>query len=791
MLGASPYTPSSAQPSRLGFAVVAAHALLSPLVLWTGSDDAFERPKIALLHSAALALVGIAASRFLARVTSGGRQAPSLPRDLVSWGALAVVASALASTLTSASRATSVFGAERSHLGLLSIASYAALFFATRSCASDTRMRRGVIVASLVGAVGVCAYALTQLAGFDWLAWRPRWTLATRPFGPLGHPNFLGAYLAAIAPLAAWTSLACARDGRPLRALGLAGLATLFAMLCVLSLSRGAWLALAAAGSALTLGWWRAGERRGAGALLAVALLALCAGAALVWLGPAAGAAGELLSGGLAWRLASLEALAGEARLHLWSAGWRMFLDHPWLGVGLDCFSVVFDHYRTPAYWLAEWNATPSRAHGSFSQIAATLGGLGLAAYGFCIAALAIEAGRARAASTSAQVRCLRVALGAGLVAFGVQGLFSFTVAALGTLAVTQAALLVPARLEPASERVAVGPGVRALQGFAWLLVAAAWLALVGVPLHADGLHAEGRRLTAAGRPAEGALRIERAVLLDGTREAAWMDLGLAHYLAGLLEPDAGARRARLARARQVQEHVLTLAPDRGYAHSNLARTLLAQTALQPPDASAGDVRDAYDRAIGFDGANAYILRDAIHMAFLQGDLERTRRLASRCAELYPRYAPAHLYLGLAALRSADWKAAAGALEQARAGDWVVDAASGPQLARTALAAARFAQREIDATLQLAEESVQANPADHIAWTYLAAVHEQRAENLRVEAQQTALPAERAALRAESEARRAEALDAYRRAATIAPINPVARLGVERLSGPSDPKPEP
>src|SRR5262245_47719525 len=115
--------PPAVRPSRPMFAVLAAHAALSPLVLWTLSDDAFEPPKIALLQTAALVILGIAASGWIAR-TIAGAAAPSLrlPRDLVGWGALAVLASAIASTLASASPTTSLFGAARSHLGLLSIA---------------------------------------------------------------------------------------------------------------------------------------------------------------------------------------------------------------------------------------------------------------------------------------------------------------------------------------------------------------------------------------------------------------------------------------------------------------------------------------------------------------------------------------------------------------------------------------------------------------------------------------------------------------------------------------------
>jgi O-antigen ligase len=770
----------AARPSRRAFAVLAAHAVLSPLVLWTLSDDAFEPPKIALLQTGALALVAMQASGFVARALAGRAPAPRLPRDLVGWGALAVLASAVASTLVSASPTTSLFGAARSHLGLISIAAFAVLFSATRRAATDPGQVRGLVAAHLVGAAGACAYALVQLAGLDPLPWRPTWSVAVRPFGSLGQPNFLGAYLAGVAPLAACAALSAGKEGNRSRALLLAGLTVLFGALCVLSLSRGAWLALLAGGGVLAAGWWLAGERRGAAALLAAAAVAQVAAVGAVLLD--VGSARELLHEGVGWRLASFSALAGEARLHIWEAAWRMFLDHPLLGAGLDCFIVEFDRYRTPAYWLAEWNAGPTRAHDSLLQIAATQGLAGLGAYGLLLAGIGIAARGAIARAPGPQPRALAIALCAGLVAFAVQGLVGFTFSALGALAVTQVALLAPATGPAPAPAPAPGAGGRALQILVWALAGGACLGLVAAPLYAEALRARGHHLTAAGFPEAAARHLERAIALDGARDAQWVDLGLARYVAALRAPDPQMRRALLLQAQQAQERALAFTPNRAYAHSNLARTLLAQAALAPPAATPDAVRESYDRALALDSANAYILRDATHAAYAQGDLARAGRLALRSIALYPRYAPAHLYLGLVQLRSGDPAAATASLEAARTGDWVVDQTRGPALARTALSGAHLARRELDDAARLARESVEANPADHVAWTHLAAAHEGQAEELRARAREAVAPAERDALEAQARERLAEALDAYRRAAAIAPGNPAARSGLERLA---------
>ena len=201
------------------------------------------------------------------------------------------------------------------------------------------------------------------------------------------------------------------------------------------AVSRGAWLALAAAVIVLALGALadrrasRGGRRRhrlgrrGAGpGVLAIAL-------------PAGRGVGTLAS--LAQRVRQFGESA--SRQHIWQAAWDIFRDHPLIGTGLDTFQIAFADKRTVAYWNLEWNGSPTRAHNEALNILATQGLLGGLAVVVLVAGVVIAA---RRALRSSEDRLLAVALLAGLVAFGVEDLFSFTVAGCGTLAVTQAALL-------------------------------------------------------------------------------------------------------------------------------------------------------------------------------------------------------------------------------------------------------------------------------------------------------------------------------------------------------------
>ncbi len=752
--------------------IVALHAALSASALSTRTHDPFEYPKVVLLHTAALLIAGVGACAWLSRALSATRLDAEWRRDPLCWGVLGLLLSALASTIWSESRWTSVVGADRSWLGLESVTAYAVLFFATRSCAESRRARRVLVAATLAGALVVCAYAGVQVVRLDPLAWDPDFGI--RPIGTLGRPNFLGAYLATVYPLAAWLALASWRTGRKGMALAAVALAVLCALLCALSLTRAVWLALGAAHLSLAVGWLWAGERAAARALVAaiplaaggLALAALPHGAPL---GEALPFAGE--------RLASLASLSDEPRIYIWRAALAMFLDQPVLGVGLDAFGVGFDRYREPGYWLVEWNGNAKRAHASLLQIAATQGSVGLAAYAALGFALLRTLRRAVRAGPEA---ALAIALAAGLIAFVVQGLFSFTVIALGTLATSYVALLSrvgdAARLETPAPRATLA--LRALQSLAWGLVAVALAAGVAVPLRANVLLADGERALALGAPAAAVERLEHAVALDPRHESAWVLLGAAHEQ--LASGAAGGARSHLLRAREAHAQALSLA-ERGYAWSNLARTAQALAALAPADAAVHEARDAYDRALALDPANANILRDAANAALALGDLERARRLATRAAELYPSFGPAHLTLGLVALRESSFERAREALQAAADAEWQQERVTGPAAARLTLAGAYFLRDELEHALALAEQAVAGNPADHSAWTHRAAAQELLARRSREEAKTAAPEEASAALLSRARQQETAALAAYRRAASLEPRNLVARQGVERL----------
>jgi putative inorganic carbon (HCO3(-)) transporter len=196
---------------------------------------------------------------------------------------------------------------------------------------------------------------------------------ALRAFGHFDQPNPFAGYLTMILPLALCMAISRANP-TPYRWLSL-GAATLIAAGIGLSQSRGAWLGAAVAAACLLLAWSRFTRRLlipgVLGGVLAVAL-----------------AVSGVLPPAILDRLAQTieyfgvfdvrtvevtsENWAIVERMAHWQAGWYMFLDHPWLGVGAGNYGQAY-----PDYFVGMWRDALGHAHNYYINILAELGLVG------------------------------------------------------------------------------------------------------------------------------------------------------------------------------------------------------------------------------------------------------------------------------------------------------------------------------------------------------------------------------------------------------------------------------
>ncbi len=614
-----------------GQALLLFHLVLSPVAFGYATAEIFEHNKVALLLLVALSLLALG--------TLGLRPR----REPVALGFLLFSGSALVSTVTSLSPWSSLTGHPESPAGLPVLLAGTVLFFATRAlCATPDEARR-LLAAPVLGAAVAATYATLQLLGLDPIPWvrTASFEGAVRPFATLSHPNFLGAYLAMAFPLVAFfASRAIARrQWLATGGLTLVGLLSLLAI--ATSLSRGAWLALGAAVLVLLVGAYLLGHRRavaltgGLGLVLAAGLV----GAVLLMREPD-GVAAPLLE-----RARQLTESSG--RLHIWRAAWHIFLEHPLVGSGLDAFWLAFQRHRTPEYWLLEWNTTPYKAHDGLLHVLATQGLLGAAAALFLAGGLTVV-GRRAWTRASAEERPLLLALFAGLAAFYVQGLVSFTVAATGTLFVTFAGLL--SRLggpgTEASPERGLGRG-----GFSFVLSTAAELSFVVFIYNFHG-----------GAPSwEGEASPQLTALLVLAASLAGTVLALLSMERRAPEPTAPRPSESSPRAGSRWLHIGRWAAAAVLAFFIVVRPTLASRACREGDGLLGrapvQAAGHFERAVNLDATRPLYftkLGTALHLATRsaaspeerQQLLSRAREAFQRALALVPEDARLHAGLG-------------------------------------------------------------------------------------------------------------------------------------------------
>jgi len=248
---------------------------------------------------------------------------------------------------------------------------------------------------------------------------------ALRAFGHFDQPNPFAGYLTTILPLAVCMAL-CGANSARFRWFSL-GACGLLAAGIGLSQSRGAWLGAAVAAVCLLLLWSRATRRL---------LIPLTLAAALV----IALAATGLLPAALLDRLAQTieyfgvfdvrtvevtsENWAVVERMAHWQAGWYMFVDHAWLGVGAGNYAQAY-----PDYFVGMWREPLGHAHNYYLNMLAELGVIGggvlLIVLGLAFRQLVGALMRSKLESAN-QVfwRAVLAGVSGGLVVFCVHNLF-------------------------------------------------------------------------------------------------------------------------------------------------------------------------------------------------------------------------------------------------------------------------------------------------------------------------------------------------------------------------------
>jgi O-antigen ligase len=198
-----------------------------------------------------------------------------------------------------------------------------ALFFAVRQVCRERRQLLVVVGGALAGLLIAAVHGLAQqqLGVFSTEGFVAGGEVVGRIYGSFGHPNFYGAFLAGLIPLAVVVVFE-ARLSRPLRWLALTALALALPAL-VLSYARGAIIGLVA-GAVIWLAVLRP--------RLAIAVVVATAIAAVAF---APASLKERFDPGASGSDVTL-------RSDIWSSALAIYAERPLLGTGLDNFPVAY-----------------------------------------------------------------------------------------------------------------------------------------------------------------------------------------------------------------------------------------------------------------------------------------------------------------------------------------------------------------------------------------------------------------------------------------------------------------
>jgi O-antigen ligase len=225
----------------------------------------------------------------------------------------------------------------------------------------DPKLARRAVAVLFVSAALATIYALTKFVAQGG-------AFPVRVRGAVGHPLTYGGQAMLLATVA-FAILLRVRDRR-WRIAALA-LLTLLAPALLGSYTRSAWIGTLVA-FGVVLGFTRARWLAGLAALVLVLLLVLPSGyreRALSAFDPAS-----------PWNV---------ERVHLWTAGWRIFQAHPVTGVGLQDLHPWIERYHPP-----EPHEQHGHLHSIYVQVGASMGIVGLAAFAWLAIGLFRTAGR-------------------------------------------------------------------------------------------------------------------------------------------------------------------------------------------------------------------------------------------------------------------------------------------------------------------------------------------------------------------------------------------------------------
>jgi len=382
----------------------------------------FDLGKNAVVVSLALAVAVIGLVALIEGAGSGSLLGltRALRRPLVAAAGLLALTTALA-TATSITPRLSLLGSQERAQGLVALLAVLALFGAAAWLARDEARRGRIVGMLLAGSVPVALYAVTQALGLEVVPGKVE--SASRVFGTIANPIFLGAYLMLLWPLALARVWQAVRDDRPVLFAGYAAVALLQLAALLLAGSRGPLFGLVAGLVVLVMAGGLASGRHGVawGALGLVVAGAIFLALFNVPNSPLAPLRGAPVIGRFG-RISETSSGSEAARLRIWRSVGRLLAGRPArlaTGHGPEALKYALIPYaETYVAGRGQAGRLVDRSHNVLLDALAMTGILGalalLSVYGAWLWSAAVAAGLAPTAPDRRRLAML-LAAGTGL----------------------------------------------------------------------------------------------------------------------------------------------------------------------------------------------------------------------------------------------------------------------------------------------------------------------------------------------------------------------------------------
>lgn len=345
----------------------------------------FDLSKVTLLYILTFILLAVWAVR--------GRVPHQNP---FTYPILAVLISASISTALSIHPYISLVGTYKRYGGLITLMVYVVLFYAVTEFVNKQKIATFINVVILTSSVAAL-YGVVQYLGVDPYHWTTSFGFGIRPSATFGHPMYLGAYLAMSIPLAVYGVMKGQWWLSPIWGL------LLYAMF--LSKTRSAFVGLIVA----LIYFFVLHRKQISYKLIGIILAVMICLSVFMPNSPVKRFGQDLKD----WKPSRTIA----ERLRIGMTCLDIIRDHPIVGIGPDCLAMTYATYYEARYKTRCVRVT-NRAHNSILEVLVTQGIVGLLAWAYLVV---IYFGMVLRNRDDLVV----VALSSGVVAYGVQSMFS------------------------------------------------------------------------------------------------------------------------------------------------------------------------------------------------------------------------------------------------------------------------------------------------------------------------------------------------------------------------------